>query len=350
MVKTSPTTTPTKGGAQNGVIKDLSPFVKKFPTFKPTGSGFLDTRRKTQRAYLQDIVDHLWRNPENIMDAHSHVFSEEFQHLEELTASASNERKAMGWPDRCLNASKIPKAWVGSWILGRAASEKAKFTKDMIVSIEKACPESIPQLFEFMTQIPMRLPFPETMQKSEVVASKVFHQRAAQCGCRLTHLIQKGALSSNGQIDWSKAAYHCQWEGEKLTGVRFWSGAEGVVPDCVNITKKWILACNYSDSQASFEALGLPPLKLACWFPPGAPPNADRIADKKAKVLQTLADEVVERIAQAEARQQVDVVACDTSLLAPVEEAKQAAVTEKARARLVEAAAKRKANRRVAFS
>lgn len=333
-------------GAASGVISDMSPFVKKFPSFKATGNSFMDSKRKTQRQYLQEIVDHLWKHPDNILDAHGLVFSHDFRDTKAADAYPSSKTT---WPDKSSCSAKIPKQWLATFILDRAAIERVQVSKQMVLAMEKACPQNIPQIFEFLTQIPPKMVFPDSMQKCGTVSAKVFHMRATACGFRLKYLVEQGAFASNGQVNWSKASYRCEWKEDELASVKYWSGAEGTVPDCVRITKKWTLACNYSDAQASFECVGMPPLKICSWFPAGAAPNNDKILDKRAKLLSTMADEVCESMARAARDHSSGDVVVQEGLFQEVVEARNAASTANARARLAEAAEQRKAMRRVVF-
>lgn len=347
MGKTIMASPASKASGSPNVKQDLSPFIKKFPAFKTTGNSFTDSKRKTQRQYLQEIVNHLWQHPDMILDAHGLVFSRDF--MESKSSSTTDSSSAAAWPDKCSCVAKIPKKWMASFILDRAGIERAQLTSAMITAMEKASPENIPQCFEFLTQIPAKLVFPDSMQSCGTVAAKVFHSRATACGFRLKHLVEKGAFASNGQIDWSKAAFSCQWKGEELASVKYWSGAEGTIPECVRITKKFTLAFNYSDAQACFEAPGMPPMKISAWFPAGAAPNNDKISDKRAKVLASLADEASQAMDRAAQAHNAGDVVVHEGLLDEAAEERQAASTAKARARLAEAAEKRKALRRVVF-
>lgn len=96
----------------------------------------------------------------------------------------------------------------------------------------------------------------------EEIALTVFKKRGPAMGGRLLKLLNAGAVSSNGVVDWQiGGAYRFRWADGVATHIIHCSGPEEYpLPSHIRITPAFVLCDNYNDSLARVELL------LAAYF------------------------------------------------------------------------------------
>lgn len=344
---------PAKNAKSSWDGKEWSTFAEKAPVPRKTGNAAVDSAREPQRHWKMVIVDAMEKQPHLIRPLFSALTTQDLEAAEAAMSASAGAAPEGAWTGEYKVMSRIPNEWKAQYLV-KLSIGNTGFTlnKPLLTKMVQANHEEVDHLFYYELQAKAGTPF-LLRWAEEYIARKVFEKRGTAMGGRLLKLLNAGAVSSNGVVDWKTGgAYQFRWAAGVATHIiHCLSPEELALPSHIRITPEFVLCDNYSDLLARVELL---PASYYLWtLLPKECAVVKRVqSEKRAKENPwvALTAEVTETVDAERARRAEELVAFSTPLLDEVEKQRKTEHMEKARAQLVRANEARQKRRRITLA
>lgn len=248
---------------------NLHPYALKVPSCKRSGNSAIDEENDSKVQLLKELIDACLKDLNHVGPL--------FGKLRERqsTAIVSEETPFRG----VTQLRNLDEDFVISFL-----THAADLSVDNLIAAKKHDDSIMITLLSYATQLPPTLRWCEALWKKEVVW-RMFLDRAAQCGNRLSAFKKSGHVLRSGAVTWKDSCYTCKFEKDgkqRLTAVvHNATKAETIVPESVNYFQGLVsMVDNHLDAAAALVQPPNAPMKLSALFDAGTGPWSYMVFEK----------------------------------------------------------------------